>query len=167
MYIQSECSTLSYKNNHYENDEHTKNNNFTLATHSTEINSIKDEIQQKVEKYAFELIDMDDYKNKIDEFLSNYYFSFDNTEKFLDNFDQSLLLKFKPVVELDDDGEIDFEWYGRKGARANLTFGKNGELYFVYLFHGERNSSKLFLNKLSVNRIKNELDRIYKDKCNE
>lgn len=76
----------------------------------------------------------------------------------------SFLSDFPADFEFDEDGELILEWYGRIGARVNLTFGKNAELYFVFLFHGESTKSKLFINRDSANLIKNALVKLFNDK---
>jgi hypothetical protein len=96
-------------------------------------------------------------------FASNFLNSINNMSKFIKQFDNKFISTIKPEIEIDNDGELIFEWYGRKGVRANLTFGRNGELFFVSLFHGESMKSKLFINKSSIEKIKTELVKIAND----
>ncbi len=71
---------------------------------------------------------------------------------------------FMPSVAVDNEGEISFEWYGRRGARASVIVGANGVLYFVSLFHGETHKSRLLWNNAIPPIILTEIDKIYKDK---
>lgn len=90
--------------------------------------------------------------------------SLNQAKYFLTKMLPHLRLDFMPAVAIDNEGEIDFEWYGRHGARASVTIGANGVLYFVSLFHGNRIKSRLtWLDKIPP-IILTELDRIYKDK---
>lgn len=89
------------------------------------------------------------------------------TNKFLAGIASQLRETFLPAVAIDNDGEIDFEWYGRQGARASVTIGANGVLYFVLLFHGESFSRRLPFSDNVPDEIIQELDRIYQDKINE
>lgn len=76
---------------------------------------------------------------------------------------QSFISNFYPSISIDSEGEIAFEWYGKIGARANVTFGKNGDLYFICLFHGEKTSSKLFSTRANILDIKKVLLKIKND----
>lgn len=95
--------------------------------------------------------------------LSNMQGTIENFQNCLNYLDRNFFSDFPTEPEFDDDGELIFEWYGRVGARVNLTFGKNAELYFVSLFHGESTKSKLFINCDSAETIKNTLVKLYKD----
>ena len=75
-----------------------------------------------------------------------------------------LRLDFMPAVAIDNEGEIDFEWYGRHSARASVTIGANGVLYFVSLFHGNQVKSRLTWLDNVPPIILTELDKLYKDK---
>jgi hypothetical protein len=99
----------------------------------------------------------------ITEKLANLSSSLINYSKLLDFQAIDFLTILKPEVDFDDDGELVLEWYGRKGARANLTFGRNGELYFVSLFHGSSLKAKLFINQDSINQITNEINKLSED----
>lgn len=90
--------------------------------------------------------------------------SLEQSIRFLSMLLPHLPLDFIPAVAIDNEGEIDFEWYGRHGARASVTIGANGVLYFVSLFHGDKIKSRLiWLDKIPP-IILTELDKIYKDK---
>ncbi|MBM2813803.1 MAG: hypothetical protein HW421_565 [Ignavibacteria bacterium] len=104
------------------------------------------------------------YEQKRAKIKETFHHSRSNLSNFIRLFDSNYITTLKPEVDVDYDGEIDFEWYGRIGARANLTFGKNGELYFVSLFHGESSSSKMYINKTSITKIQNDIERLFKDK---
>ncbi len=112
-------------------------------------------------EYLSEIIKKDETLENLASNISKSISNYDNFIEFCSNI--NFIIEFKPEIEFDYDGELSFEWYGRKGARANLTFGKNGELYFVSLFHGESQKAKHFLNENSIQKINDELLRIYKD----
>jgi hypothetical protein len=82
--------------------------------------------------------------------------SLEQLEHFLTKLAPHLRADFLPAIAIDNDGEIDFEWYGRRGA--------NGILYFVSLFHGAHLRSRLLWSSNIPPIILTELDRIYKDK---
>lgn len=83
---------------------------------------------------------------------------------FLEKFNSKFILKNAPEYAIDAEGEIMLEWYGRIGARINLTFGRNGEIYFISLLHGEITKSKLFINSFTFAKIESELTMLFKDK---
>jgi hypothetical protein len=85
-------------------------------------------------------------------------------EPFLTKLTPHLRTDFMPSIVVDNEGEIDFEWYGRRGARASVTVGANGVLYFVSLFHGETHKARLLWSSSIPPIILTELDKIYKDK---
>jgi hypothetical protein len=90
--------------------------------------------------------------------------SLEQTGHFLPQLLPHLRLDFMPAVSIDNEGEVDFEWYGRLGARASITIGANGVLYFVSLFHGQSLKSRLTWSSTIPSIILTELDKIYKDK---
>ncbi|MFY7999462.1 MAG: hypothetical protein ACOVSW_12770 [Candidatus Kapaibacteriota bacterium] len=101
---------------------------------------------------------------QLDNILLTTSQSLQQAKYFLTKMLPHLRLDFMPAVAIDNEGEIDFEWYGRHGARASVTIGANGVLYFVSLFHGNRIKSRLtWLDKIPP-IILTELDKIYKDK---
>mgnify|MGYP000482024021 CR=1 FL=1 len=63
----------------------------------------------------------------------------------------------------DDDGELIVEWYGRKGARFAVQFGRDGYLYYSLLFHGDYSSGKAFVRAEWPPEIKSALVRLSKD----
>ena len=100
----------------------------------------------------------------IDKIKNNYLSSKQHFLHFIDNFDSEYIVNNAPEYAIDNDGEIMLEWYGRIGARINLTFGKNGELYFISLVHGETTKSQLFINSFALDKIKNELTKLFNGK---
>lgn len=99
-------------------------------------------------------------KNIFNVFLS----SKQNFLNFIENFDSEFIANYTPEYAIDSEGEIMLEWYGRIGARINLTFGRNGELYFISLMHGQITKSKLFINSFTFAKIESELIMLFKDK---
>lgn len=99
-------------------------------------------------------------KNIVNVFLS----SKQNFLNFIENFDSEFIEYYIPEYAIDSEGEIMLEWYGRIGARINLTFGRNGELYFISLMHGQITKSKLFFNSFTLAKIESELTMLFKDK---
>ena len=101
---------------------------------------------------------------QLDNILLTTSQSLQQAKYFLTKILPHLRLDFMPSVAIDNEGEIDFEWYGRHGARASVTIGANGILYFVSLFHGKGTKFRLtWLDKIPP-IILTELDKIYKDK---
>jgi hypothetical protein len=90
--------------------------------------------------------------------------SFEQTRHFLIKLLPYLRVDFLPAIAIDTEGELDLEWYGRRGARASVTVGANGVLYFVSLFHGASLKSRLLWSNIIPPIILTELDKIYRDK---
>jgi hypothetical protein len=152
------------------NTENSNKNTFSFDdVFKYELHEFKDMINNQAIEFYNEKKDFfhkiaknDNTLNVISSNISKSINNYENVVQFCSNL--NFIIKFKPEIEFDDDGELSFEWYGRKGARANLTFGKNGEMYFVSLFHGESQKDKLFLNENSIKNINDKLLRIYEDK---
>ncbi len=96
--------------------------------------------------------------------LDNYSGSWYSVQKFLSLYKEKMKSNFLPAIAIDGDGEVVFEWYGRLGARAILTFGGNGAVYFVALFHGEVFKYQLFLTNSIPKEIGAQLEKIFKDR---
>jgi|GEM_PF-4981273 len=98
-------------------------------------------------------------------FVNNFTSSKTNFNKFIEIFNNRFLSQNSPELSLDNDGEISLEWYGRIGARLNLTFSSKNEIYFISLFHGSDSKSILSLNDKNIyNKIENDLNRLFSDK---
>lgn len=98
-------------------------------------------------------------------FINNYSSSKINFNNFIKIFNIRFLSQNPPEISIDNDGEISLEWYGRIGARLNLTFSSKNEIYFISLFHGD--DSKSILNMSDNNtfiKIENDLTRLFDDK---
>lgn len=98
-------------------------------------------------------------------FINNYPSSKTNFNKFIEILNYRFLSQNPPEITIDNDGEISLEWYGRIGARLNITFSSKNEIYFISLFHGD--DSKSILNMSDNNtfiRIENDLNRLFEDK---
>ena len=139
----------------------------------TGLTVIFDDILQKRKDFIREIYtsyidtginDINEILPALEEVHSNMQGTIENFKNCLNYFDKNFFSDFTTEAEFDEDGELILEWYGRIGARVNLTFGKNAELYFISLFHGESTKSKLFINRDSANMIKTALDKLYKDK---
>lgn len=63
----------------------------------------------------------------------------------------------------DDEGELIVEWFGRKGARFAVQFGRDGYLYYSLLFHGDYSSGKAFVREEWPPEIESALVRLSKD----
>lgn len=106
-------------------------------------------------------------KNDANNLTINFTESYKHLRKFISSVGIESFYKINKMeanISIDEDGEIMLEWYGRKGARINLTFGRNGDLYFVSIFHGSNAKSKFNADKISYDYILKALDRLYKDK---
>ncbi len=158
MLISLELQYYDYSNSSYT----------SLMTRNSRIEQFLSDINCVFQDIKNEIIEIDnndtDSKNHSNTIVQNYHLSLNNCAKFIECINSDHVLIFKPEISIDQDGEISLEWYGRIGARANITFGRNGELFFISLYHGELLKSKFFFSEDSIKRIEEELDKLYKDK---
>jgi hypothetical protein len=139
-------------------------------SHFGELESFLSELEDKKIDYLKEFIanlqdtDISIITDSIRRVTGNIDQSINSFKSILDHIRFFLEDTFSPEIDFDEDGELVFEWYGRLGARANLTFSCNGEMYFISLFHGQREKLKLYANPQSVERINDTLAKLFYDK---
>jgi len=174
MSLRTEYSMNTLQSSSYLDNEKAKtvgnfpNNPFvTYSSKNILITQLYESAKNKAMDYCIELIEMNGDTNigsMTDSLCSNFNYSWEVLQKFLEYFDYRFFETLKPNIDVDDDGEIIFEWYGRKSVRVNLTFGIHGELYLVSLFHGTSLKLKQFINQFSINLIKSQLIQLLNDK---
>jgi hypothetical protein len=125
------------------------------------INDYLAELRSQIDKKS---IISEDVFSSIEKALNTSVQSLRQTGLFITALAPHLRPDFLPSAAVDNEGEISFEWYGRRGARASLIIGANGVLYFVSLFHGMSLKSRLLWSNDIPPIILTELDKIYKDK---
>ncbi|MBL7973266.1 MAG: hypothetical protein JNJ85_00035 [Candidatus Kapabacteria bacterium] len=84
--------------------------------------------------------------------------------KVIDKIAECSYVDYIPELSIDEAGLHSFEWYGRRGAKANMTVSQNGIIYFVSTFHNTSSVKYRFSVKSNFpNEVKNEIRRIYED----
>ena len=165
MYVYSEYMD-NYSQSHLADSEksYIKNDRVNTTTYH---NSIKEMycnilLDKTNEFLKEEVFNSAEEKQKI---LSNIFYSSLKFNSFFDTIKEYFLIEdFHPEIELDYDGEISLEWFGRLGAGAIITFGSKDEIYFNSIFHGQSQKHKLFFDKNSIELINKTLKIIYFNK---
>lgn len=97
----------------------------------------------------------------------------ESSMKFVAQYFQSLEKHFKnlsdflPECDIDGEGEVSFEWYGRKGVRLVTTVGANGLLHWAEVtLNSQKHGVEPVQSLRTIQNIATMLQDIYNDKFN-